>query len=245
MFCLEKTEAGNFMLESKKSGFEYDGGGTLDIRVNDANCGMELQAKTQELVTADVLEVSEWEDDDPTIFVMTIAARLQGEFQVTNEETLALASMAVASGVAPLGSSVILLVNRLQDIFSCLDIMDRGTDAWNLLLGKVIPLRLGYVGVVNRSQEAVLPGLRARISASLVTLAKEHASYGEITESKAWVRKTLNSELWHACAGPLVSLPRLGALYFTSLRDIVSILLLGQAHSVVISHTRNSWTICN
>ncbi|KAG4974991.1 hypothetical protein JHK87_031812 [Glycine soja] len=140
--------------------------------------------------------------------------------------------------------------------------MDRGTDAWNLLLGKVIPLRLGYVGVVNRSQEAVLPGLRARISASLVTLAKEHASYGEITESKACagqgalllnilskycdgVRKTLNSELWHACAGPLVSLPRLGALYFTSLRDIVSILLLGQAHSVVISHTRNSWTICN
>lgn len=34
-----------------------------------------------------------------------------------------------------------------------LDIMDRGTDARNFLLGKVIPLRLGYVGVVNRSQE--------------------------------------------------------------------------------------------
>ncbi|KAG4945445.1 hypothetical protein JHK87_041452 [Glycine soja] len=116
-----------------------------------------------------------------------------------------------------------------------LDIMDRGTDARNLLLGKVIPLRLGYVGVVNRSQEdiqinrsikdalvaeenffrnrpvyngladscgvpqlakklnqilaqhikAVLPGLRARISTSLVAVAKEHASYGEITESKA------------------------------------------------------------
>ncbi|KAG5131306.1 hypothetical protein JHK84_037703 [Glycine max] len=110
-----------------------------------------------------------------------------------------------------------------------------GTDARNLLLGKVIPLRLGYVGVVNRSQEdiqmnrsikdalvaeenffrnrpvyngladscgvpqlakklnqilaqhikAVLPGLRARISTSLVAVAKEHASYGEITESKA------------------------------------------------------------
>ncbi|KHN33568.1 Dynamin-related protein 3A [Glycine soja] len=118
-----------------------------------------------------------------------------------------------------------------------LDIMDRGTDARNLLLGKVIPLRLGYVGVVNRSQEdiqinrsikdalvaeenffrnrpvyngladscgvpqlakklnqilaqhikAVLPGLRARISTSLVAVAKEHASYGEITESKACV----------------------------------------------------------
>lgn len=33
--------------------------------------------------------------------------------------------------------------------------MDRGTDARNLLLGKVIPLRLGYIGVVNRSQEVI------------------------------------------------------------------------------------------
>ena len=31
--------------------------------------------------------------------------------------------------------------------------MDRGTDARNFLLGNVIPLRLGYVGVVNRSQQ--------------------------------------------------------------------------------------------
>ncbi|ESW20350.1 hypothetical protein PHAVU_006G201400 [Phaseolus vulgaris] len=125
--------------------------------------------------------------------------------------------------------------NRTIGIITKLDIMDRGTDARNLLLGKVIPLRLGYVGVVNRSQEdiqmnrsikdalvaeekffrsrpvysgladscgvpqlakklnqilaqhikAVLPGLRARISTSLVSVAKEHASYGEITESKA------------------------------------------------------------
>ncbi|OVA01830.1 Dynamin central domain [Macleaya cordata] len=116
-----------------------------------------------------------------------------------------------------------------------LDIMDRGTDARNFLLGKVVPLRLGYVGVVNRSQadimqnmsikdalvqeenffrsrpvyngladrcgvpqlakklnqilvqhiKTVLPELKSRISSSLVAVAKEHASYGEITESKA------------------------------------------------------------
>ncbi|KAL5562698.1 hypothetical protein UlMin_032445 [Ulmus minor] len=124
---------------------------------------------------------------------------------------------------------------RTIGIITKLDIMDRGTDARNLLLGKVIPLRLGYVGVVNRSQEdimlnrsikdailaeekffrgrpvyngladrcgvpqlakklnqilvqhirAVLPGLKSRISSALVSVAKEHASYGEITESKA------------------------------------------------------------
>ncbi|KAG2703937.1 hypothetical protein I3760_06G160000 [Carya illinoinensis] len=125
--------------------------------------------------------------------------------------------------------------HRTIGIITKLDIMDRGTDARNLLLGKVIPLRLGYVGVVNRSQEdimlnrsikdalvaeekffrsrpvyngladrcgvpqlakklnqilvqhikTVLPGLKSRISSTLVSVAKEHASYGEITESKA------------------------------------------------------------
>nr|XP_043630212.1 dynamin-related protein 3A-like [Erigeron canadensis] len=124
---------------------------------------------------------------------------------------------------------------RTIGVITKLDIMDRGTDARNFLLGKVIPLRLGYVGVVNRSQEdimlnrtikdalvaeekffrsrpvynelsdrcgvpqlakklnqilvqhikTVLPGLKSRISANLVSVAKEHASYGEITESKA------------------------------------------------------------
>ncbi|CAM8923978.1 unnamed protein product [Rhodiola kirilowii] len=125
--------------------------------------------------------------------------------------------------------------NRTIGVITKLDIMDRGTDARNLLLGKVIPLRLGYVGVVNRSQEdillnrsvkdallaeekffrsrpaysgladrcgvaqlakklnqilvqhikAVLPAVKSRISSELVVVAKEHASYGEITESKA------------------------------------------------------------
>jgi hypothetical protein len=37
-----------------------------------------------------------------------------------------------------------------------LDIMDRGTNARNFLLGNVVPLRLGYVGIVNRSQEVRL-----------------------------------------------------------------------------------------
>ncbi|KAA3482509.1 dynamin-related protein 3A [Gossypium australe] len=113
---------------------------------------------------------------------------------------------------------------RTIGVITKLDIMDRGTDARNLLLGKVIPLRLGYIGVVNRSQEdillnrsikdalvyngladrcgvpqlakklnqilvqhikAILPGLKSRISSALVSVAKEHASYGEITESKA------------------------------------------------------------
>ena len=37
-----------------------------------------------------------------------------------------------------------------------IDIMDRGTDARNMLLNKgEVPLRLGYVGIKNRSQEDI------------------------------------------------------------------------------------------
>lgn len=35
--------------------------------------------------------------------------------------------------------------------------------------------------------KAILPGLKSRISSALVSVAKEHASYGEITESKACI----------------------------------------------------------
>ncbi|KNA03442.1 hypothetical protein SOVF_209150 [Spinacia oleracea] len=41
---------------------------------------------------------------------------------------------------------------RTIGVITKLDIMDRGTNACNFLLGKVIPLHLGYIGVVNRSQ---------------------------------------------------------------------------------------------
>ncbi|KAF7816941.1 putative glucan 1,3-beta-glucosidase A [Senna tora] len=53
------------------------------VRIRASN-GFFVQAKTEELVTADVSNVSGWGDDDPTIFLMTINSRMQGEFQVTN-----------------------------------------------------------------------------------------------------------------------------------------------------------------
>ncbi|KAK7301248.1 hypothetical protein RJT34_12109 [Clitoria ternatea] len=53
------------------------------VRIKASN-GYFLQAKTEELVTADVSAVRGWRDDDPTVFVTTIAGRMEGEFQVTN-----------------------------------------------------------------------------------------------------------------------------------------------------------------
>lgn len=41
---------------------------------------------------------------------------------------------------------------RTIGVITKIDIMDKGTDARNMLMGKDVPLRLGYVGVKNRSQ---------------------------------------------------------------------------------------------
>ena len=46
-----------------------------------------------------------------------------------------------------------------------IDIMDRGTDARNLLLNKGdVPLKLGYIGIKNRSQADIQNGMTVRDS---------------------------------------------------------------------------------
>ena len=39
-----------------------------------------------------------------------------------------------------------------------LDLMDHGTDAMDVLCGRVIPVKLGIIGVVNRSQADIKSG---------------------------------------------------------------------------------------
>ncbi|WCJ30437.1 dynamin related protein [Euphorbia peplus] len=57
-------------------------------------------------------------------------------------------ALQMAKAADPNGSRTIGVITKL-------DIMDRGTDARNFLVGRVVPLQLGYVGVVNRSQEDI------------------------------------------------------------------------------------------
>lgn len=44
---------------------------------------------------------------------------------------------------------------RTLGVITKIDIMDRGVDAKSMILGKDIPLRLGYVGIVGRSQQDI------------------------------------------------------------------------------------------
>ncbi|KAJ2818584.1 Dynamin- GTPase protein, partial [Coemansia erecta] len=58
-------------------------------------------------------------------------------------------SLKFAREVDPKGTRTIGVITKI-------DLMDRGTNSLDILTGRVYPLRLGFVGVVNRSQEATL-----------------------------------------------------------------------------------------
>lgn len=72
--------------------------------------------------------------------------------------------LAVSPANSDLSNSDALQMARVADpngsrtigVITKLDIMDRGTDARNFLLGNVVPLQLGYIGIVNRSQEDII-----------------------------------------------------------------------------------------
>ncbi|KAK4264888.1 hypothetical protein QN277_026009 [Acacia crassicarpa] len=53
------------------------------IRIKASN-GLFLQAKSETVVSADYHGPTNWEDNDPSVFLMTIVKTLQGEYQITN-----------------------------------------------------------------------------------------------------------------------------------------------------------------
>ena len=77
--------------------------------------------------------------EDRTIILAVIPANAD----MTTSQGLHLAKKWDPEGVRTLG------------VITKIDIMDRGTDASAMINNKVVPLRLGYVGVKNRSQEDI------------------------------------------------------------------------------------------
>ena len=57
-------------------------------------------------------------------------------------------ALKIAKEVDPAGTRTIGVITKL-------DLMDEGTDAREILENKLLPLRRGYVGVVNRSQKDI------------------------------------------------------------------------------------------
>ena len=78
---------------------------------------------------------------DPSTIILSVVPANQ---DITNDEVLDMALK-----IDKLGERTLACITKI-------DIMDRGTDARNLLLNKgEVPLKLGYVGIKNRSQEDI------------------------------------------------------------------------------------------
>ena len=100
-------------------------------------------------------------------------------------------ALKIAREVDPSGSRTIGVITKL-------DLMDDGTDARDILENKLLPLRRGYVGIVNRSQRDI--DGRKDIRAALASERQfflSHPAYRHMADrmGTAFLQKTLNQQL--------------------------------------------------
>jgi len=87
---------------------------------------------------------------------------------------------------------------RTLGVLTKLDLMDRGTDAMDMLEGKFIPLRLGFIGVVNRSQADInTKKSTAAARAAEKEFFSSHPVYSKIADKQGteYLSKQLNKLL--------------------------------------------------
>jgi len=98
-----------------------------------------------------------------------ILAVMSGNVDMTTSDALQLARQYDRDG------------NRTIGVLTKIDIMDRGTNAKKALLGQEVPLKLGFVGIVNRSQQDIQEG--KKVADALASEAKffgEHPVYNAL-----------------------------------------------------------------
>ncbi|KAM8862069.1 dynamin-1-like protein isoform 2-T2 [Synchiropus picturatus] len=100
-------------------------------------------------------------------------------------------ALKVAREVDPDGRRTLAVVTKL-------DLMDAGTDAMDILMGRVIPVKLGIIGVVNRSQLDInqKKSVADAIRDEYAFLQKKYPSLSSRNGTK-YLARTLNRLLMH------------------------------------------------
>ncbi len=104
-------------------------------------------------------------------------------------------SLKLARSVDPQGRRTIGILTKL-------DLMDAGTHALDVLTGRVYPLKLGFIGVVNRSQQDInVDKSMTDALESETDFFKSHPQYRNITHKNGtkFLAKTLNQVRIRAC----------------------------------------------
>ncbi|EEQ34750.1 Dynamin-related GTPase protein [Microsporum canis] len=105
---------------------------------------------------------------------------------IVNSEALKL-----ARHVDPVGKRTIGVLTKL-------DLMDHGTNAMDILTGRVYPLKLGFIGVVNRSQQDIQAGKSlAEALKSEAEFFRHHPAYRNMATrcGTQFLAKSLNTTL--------------------------------------------------
>jgi dynamin 1-like protein len=121
----------------------------------------------------------------PSSIILAVTA---ANTDLSNSDALNLARMVDPDG------------NRTIGVLTKIDIMDKGTNAMDVLLNKVIPLQMGYVGIINRSQEDITRKVPIRDALRAeAAYFKNHALYRSISSrcGTQFLAKSLNKILMH------------------------------------------------
>ncbi|KAI0065514.1 dynamin protein dnm1 [Artomyces pyxidatus] len=119
----------------------------------------------------------------PNCVILAVSA---ANVDLANSESLKL-----ARSVDPQGRRTIGILTKL-------DLMDAGTNALDILTGRVYPLKLGFIGVVNRSQQDInVEKSMADALESETDFFKNHHAYRNIAHKNGtkYLAKTLNQVL--------------------------------------------------
>uniref|UniRef100_A0A7S3PDL9 Dynamin GTPase n=2 Tax=Aplanochytrium stocchinoi TaxID=215587 RepID=A0A7S3PDL9_9STRA len=122
---------------------------------------------------------------NPNAFILAVTA---ANTDLANSDALNIAKLADPAGERTLG------------VITKLDLMDEGTDAMTVFKGKIIPLKRGYIGVVNRSQADI--NRRASVQTARQKEKQfflNHPAYRPVAHrmGTAYLMETLNSLLLH------------------------------------------------
>jgi len=121
--------------------------------------------------------------DRPNAIILAITA---ANTDLTNSDALQMAKEFDPEGQRTIG------------VITKIDIMDKGTNALDALMGRVVPLKLGFIGVVNRSQQDIIKkkSIRDALTDEKNFFA-EHPQYKNISKrlGTGYLSKNLNKTL--------------------------------------------------
>ena len=100
-------------------------------------------------------------------------------------------SLKIARDIDPDGRRTLAVITKL-------DLMDAGTDAIDILCGRVIPVKLGIIGVINRSQQDIIDKkeIKDAIRDESSFLQRKYPTLAT-RNGTAYLSKTLNRLLMH------------------------------------------------